>query len=104
VHDKIRDLIAVFLVCGVVFPYDGGGCYCNMSEFSPGVNSASNRNEYQEYILGVKAAGAQGRQPCHLHVPIVLKSVSLNLLEPSGPVEACNGIALPFYPLYVRYG
>jgi len=29
-------------------------------------------------------------------VPIVLKSGSLNLLEPSGPVQACNGIALPF--------
>jgi len=28
-------------------------------------------------------------------VPIVLKSRSLNLLEPSGPVQACNGIALP---------
>jgi hypothetical protein len=25
-------------------------------------------------------------------VPIVLKSGSLNLLEPSGPVKACNGI------------
>jgi len=31
------------------------------------------------------------------HVPIVLKSGSLNLLEPSGPVQACNGIALSFY-------
>jgi hypothetical protein len=29
-------------------------------------------------------------------VPIVLKSGSLNLLEPSGPVKACNGIGLPF--------
>jgi hypothetical protein len=29
-------------------------------------------------------------------VPIVLKSVSLNLLEPSRPVQTCNGIALPF--------
>jgi len=28
-------------------------------------------------------------------VPTVLKSGSLNLLEPSGPVQACNGIALP---------
>jgi hypothetical protein len=28
-------------------------------------------------------------------VPIVLKSGSLNLLEPSGPVKASNGIALP---------
>jgi len=45
---------------------------------------------------GVKAAGAQGWQPYHLHVPIVLKSGILNVLELSGPVQACNGIALPF--------
>ena len=45
---------------------------------------------------GVKAAGAYGWQIYHLHVPIVLKSGSLKLLEPSGPVQACNGIALPF--------
>ena len=30
------------------------------SHYGPGVDSASNRNEYQEYFLGVKAAGAQG--------------------------------------------
>jgi len=28
------------------------------SHCGPGVNSASNRNEYQEHFLGVKAAGA----------------------------------------------
>jgi hypothetical protein len=28
-------------------------------------------------------------------VPIVLKSGSLSHLEPSWPVKACNGIALP---------
>jgi len=28
-------------------------------------------------------------------MPIVMKSGSLNLLEPLGPVQACNGIALP---------
>jgi hypothetical protein len=43
---------------------------------------------------GVKAAGAYGWQPYHLHVPIVLKSGRLNLLEPYGPVQACNRIAL----------
>ena len=37
----------------------------------------------------VKETGAQGRQPYHLHVPIVLKSGILNLLEPSGPTQAC---------------
>jgi len=44
---------------------------------------------------GVKAAAALGWQPYHLHVPIVLKSWNLNVLEPSGPVQACNGIAVP---------
>jgi len=29
-----------------------------LSYYSPGVDSASNRNEYQEYFLGVKVAGA----------------------------------------------
>ena len=32
-------------------------------------------------------------------MPIVLKSGNLNLLEPSGAVQACNGIALPFFSL-----
>ena len=30
------------------------------SQYDPVVDSASNRNEYQEYFLGVKAAGALG--------------------------------------------
>ena len=57
--------------------------------------TASNRNEYQECFLWVKAAGSYGWQPYHLHFPIVLKSGSLNHLEPSGPLQVCNGIALP---------
>jgi hypothetical protein len=28
--------------------------------YDPGVDSVSNRNEYQEHFLGVKAAGAYG--------------------------------------------
>jgi hypothetical protein len=56
----------------------------------PGVDSACNK------WVPVKAAGALCWQPYHLYVPIVLKSGSLNLLEPPGPVQACNGIALPF--------
>jgi hypothetical protein len=63
--------------------------------YGSGVDSAFNRNEYQKYFLGVKAAGACGWQPYSLHVLIVLKSGSLNLMEPSGPVQACNWIALP---------
>jgi hypothetical protein len=33
----------------------------------------------------------------HLHVSIVSKSGRINLLERSGPVQACNGIALPLH-------
>jgi len=64
------------------------------SHYAPGVNSASNRNEYQEYFLGVKA-------PVHKadNLPpscaIVTKSGNLNFLEPSGLVQACNRTALP---------
>jgi hypothetical protein len=33
-------------------------------------------------------------------VPIALKSETLKLLEPYGPVQTCNGIALPL-PFYL---
>ena len=43
--------------------FDSRWCYWNFSltqtfwlHYDPGVDSASNRNEYQEYFLGVKAA------------------------------------------------
>jgi len=45
--------------------FDSRWCHRNFSltlsfrtHYNPGVDSASNRNEYQEYFLGVKAAGA----------------------------------------------
>ena len=44
----------------------------------------------------VKTAGAYGWQPYHLHVPTVLKSWSLNLLETSGPFQASNGISFTY--------
>ena len=44
---------------------------------------------------GVKASGAWGWQPYHLHVPRVSKSGNLKLLEPSGRVQVCTGVVLP---------
>ena len=44
--------------------FDSRWCHWNFSlssfrpHYVPGVDSTSNRNEYQEYFLGVKAAGA----------------------------------------------
>ena len=52
---------------------------------------------------GIKAAGAWGWQPYHLHVPTVLKSGSLNLLEPSGLVQACNTFTFPFISLLYMF-
>jgi hypothetical protein len=65
----------------------------------PGVDSASNRNEYQEYFLGLKTAGAYDWQPYHLHVLIVLKSGNLSPLEPFGPVRVCNGMLYLCLPI-----
>jgi len=45
---------------------------------------------------GVKAGGEYGWQPCDLHVPIILKSGRIKLLESPGPVQACNGVDLSF--------
>jgi len=49
------------------------------SHHGPGVDSASNRKEYQEYFLGVKADNLP--PSC----AVVMKSGNLNFLEPSGP-------------------
>jgi hypothetical protein len=56
--------------------------------YGPRVDSAPNRNEYKDYILGegVKTAGVEV-WPCQIHVPTVMNSGSLNFLEPSGPVQ-----------------
>jgi hypothetical protein len=50
----------------------------------------------------VKTAGALDWQPYHLHVPIVLKYGSLNLLEPAGPVQAFTDIAFTHHYKYKR--
>jgi hypothetical protein len=53
------------------------------SHYGYGVDSTSNRNEYQLYFLG----GKDG-----LCVRLTLPpSGNLNFLEPSGPLQACNG-------------
>ena len=63
--------------------------------YDPGVNSGCDRNENQQYFLGVKAAEVYGWKSYKLLVQIVYKSWSFNLLEPSEPVQASMGIALP---------
>ena len=63
------------------------------SNCDTGDDSASNRNEYQENFLVVKS---DGRKADNLppSCAFVTKSGTLNFLEHSGPVQACNGTAL----------
>ena len=65
-------------------------------QFGPGVDLASNRNEYQEYFLGVKSGRCVRLTTLPPSCAVVMNSGNLNFLEPSGPLQACNGTVLPF--------
>ena len=57
----LRRCATIRKVAGSI-PAGVGGFFIDIksfrSHYGPGVDSASNRKEYQEYFLGVKAAGA----------------------------------------------
>ena len=65
---------------------------------SPGDDSAS-KSEYQD-IPGGRGGWCVRLTTYHHHVPIVKKSGGLNLLETFGPVQTCNGIALPLFTVH----
>jgi len=71
------------------------------SHCSHGVDSNSNRNKYQEYFLGVKAAACLRLTTLPPSCAVFTKSGNLNFLETSGSVQACNGTALLFG--YLRF-
>jgi len=56
------------------------------SHYGTGVDSASNRNEYQKYFLGAKKRPVCKADNLPPSCAIVTKSGSLNFLEPSRPV------------------
>ena len=84
--------------------FDSRWCHWNLSltysfrsHYGPGVDSACNRNEYQEYFLGVKSGRCVRPTTLPPSCAVVMKSGNLNILEPSGPLQACNGTALLFF-------
>jgi hypothetical protein len=66
------------------------------SHCGAGVVSVSNRNEYQDYFLGVKRRPVRKADNLPPSCAVVTKSGNLNFLEPSWPIQACNGTDLPF--------
>ena len=63
------------------------------SHYGPGVDSVSNRNEYQEHFLGVKGSRCVRLTILAASCAVFTKSGNLNFLEPSGSLQACNGNA-----------
>ena len=63
----------------------------SLSHYGPEVDSTSNRNEYQEHFLAVRL------KTLPPSCAVVMKSGNLNVLEPSGPLQACNWTDLPIY-------
>jgi len=82
-----------------------GSIPCNIIEVSKRLNPSGRTLDLgstqpltemntRDVSWGVKTTGAYS-WPYHLHVSNVFISDSLNLLEPSGPVQPCTGIAVP---------
>ena len=78
--------------------FDSRWCHWNFSltksfrpHYGPGVDSASNRNEYQKYFLG-------GKEGWYLWLTPLPPSCSdcLEIWEPLWPVQTCTGIAYIF--------
>ena len=67
------------------------------SHYGPGVDSAFNRNDYQEYFHGCKGGRCVRLTTLPPSCAVVMKSRNRNFQEPSGPLQGCNGTALPFY-------
>jgi hypothetical protein len=81
------------------FFIDSNSSVCTMAV---GLTQPVTDNEYQAYFLGGKG-GQCGWQPYHTHVSDVLKSGTVSLLKPSGPVQSCTGIAGGNLPVMAFY-
>ena len=72
------------------------GFFIDIKSFRPHyglrVDSASNRNEYQERFLGVKAAGAEGLQPYDYHGPLSCNLGTLSSWNPLGHSRSVMGL------------
>jgi hypothetical protein len=86
----------------VVGSIPDGSCWQFWSRCGPGVDSASNRNEYQEYILGVKGGRCLGLTALP---PLCADCLEIWEPQPPGAQRACPGIykgcfTLHFFPWY----
>ena len=106
-HDRINTLVVA--VCGTQFIevlcYKPEVRLLSTSDRTMALGSSQPLTEMstRDISCKVKAAGAYGWLPYQLHVPTALKSGSLNLQEPLGPVQACTWIALNLLFMMMDY-
>ena len=78
------------------------------SQYGPGVDSASNRNEYQEYFLGVGGKGSRCQRLTTYHHPVPLSRNlgTLTFRKPVGPSGPVTGLLrlLPLHSVWVKTG
>jgi hypothetical protein len=74
---------------------------CFRPHYAPGVHSASNRNEYQEYFLGGGGGGRGGGLTTL--PPSCAGCLEILELQRPGTLRICTGIALPFYWLWMTW-
>jgi hypothetical protein len=61
--------------------------------YGPGIDSATNRNEYQEYFLGSKDSWCIGLTTLP---PSFANYIEIWEPQPPGTLRVCTGLALPF--------
>ena len=72
------------------------------SHYGPGVDSACNRNEYQEHFLGEKSGRCVRLTTLPPSCAVVMKSGNLNFLEPSGQLGPVTGLIYFFFYILVK--
>jgi len=68
--------------------------------YGPGVDSASNRNEYQEYFLGVKAAGVRADNLTTIMCRLSWNLEASNSWNPQGLSRCVMGLLYLYLYLY----
>jgi len=89
--------------------FDSRWCHWNFSltwsfrpHYDPGVDSASNRNEYQEYFLGVKGGRSVGLTTLP---PSCADCLEMWESQPTGTLKACPGLYRNCFTFYcAKYG
>jgi len=83
----------MYRICFPVLSFLAGTELSSIARIHP--NSLANM-DYNLMMERIKAASTRGWQPCHHPMPLSWILRNLNLLEHSGPSQACNGTILPF--------